>query len=79
MERNTESDSKAMKYWNEVRVKSLSTNSAWLDEVYLDAMTLLDMAKSKGTSDALRYSYTCRAIEALEEVREFLREPKEEK
>ena len=70
---NGDSDSKDMEYWNEMRVKSLSTNSAWLDEVYLDAITLLDMAKTKGTSDSLRYNYTCRAIEALEEIQEFLK------
>ena len=70
---NREQDSKAMEYWNEVRVKSLSTNSEWLDEVYLDAMTLIDLAKSKGTSDKLRLNYTCRAIEALEEIEQFLK------
>ena len=75
---NREQDSKAMVYWNEVRVKSFSTNSEWLDDVYLDAIDLLDLAKTKGTSDSLRYNYTCRAIEALEEIQEFLRKPKEE-
>ena len=75
---NREQDSKAMVYWNEVRVKSFSTNSEWLDDVYLDAIDLLDLAKTKGTSDNLRYNYTCRAIEALEEIQEFLRKPEEE-
>ena len=75
---NREQDSKAMVYWNEVRVKSFSTNSEWLDDVYLDAIDLLDLAKTKGTSDSLRYNYTCRAIEALEEIQEFLRKPEEE-
>lgn len=69
---NREQDSKAMEYWNEVRVKSLSTNSAWLDEVYEDAASLISLAQTKGTSDKLRLNYTCRAIEALEEIEQFL-------
>ena len=70
---NREQDSKAMEYWNEVRVKSLSTNSEWMDEVYDDALTLVDLARTKGISDKLRCNYTNRAIEALEEVVEFLK------
>ena len=70
---NREQDSKAMEYWNEVRVKSLSTNSEWMDEVYDDALTLVDLARTKGISDKLRYNYTKRSIEALEEVLEFLK------
>ena len=70
---NVPSDSKAMEYWNEVRVKSMSTNSAWLDEVYEDASTLISLAQTKGTSDKLRLSYTSRAIEALEEIEQFLK------
>ena len=73
MSYDREQDSKSMEYWNEVRVKSFSTNSEWLDEVYLDAIDLLDLAKTKGTSDRLRYNYTCRAIEALTEVEQFLK------
>ena len=69
---NREQDSKAMEYWNEVRVRSLSTNSAWLDEVYDDAGALISLAQTKGTSDKLRLKYTCRAIEALEEIEQFL-------
>ena len=70
---NREQDSKSMEYWNEVRVKSLSTNSAWLDEVYEDAGTLISLAQTKGTSDKLRLKYTCRAIEALEEIEQFFK------
>ena len=70
---NREQDSKAMEYWNEVRVKSLSTNSEWMNEVYDDALTLVDLARTKGISDKLRCNYTNRAIEALEEVVEFLK------
>ena len=70
---NREQDSKSMEYWNEVRIKSLSTNSEWMDEVYDDALTLIDLAKTKGISDKLRCNYTNRAIEALEEVVEFLK------
>ena len=66
-------ENSSIEYWNELRIKKLSTNEKWLDEVYLDAITLLDMAKTKGTSDSLRYNYTCRAIEALEEIQEFLK------
>ena len=71
---NREQDSKSMVYWNEVRVRSLSTNCEWMNEVYDDAMTLVDMAKTKGTSDKLRLNYTRRAIEALEEIEEFLKD-----
>ena len=74
---NREQDSKAMEYWNEVRVKSLSTNSEWMDEVYDDALTLVDLARTKGISDKLRCNYTNRAIEALEEVVEFLKSKEE--
>ena len=73
MSYDREQDSKSMEYWNEVRVKSFSTNSEWLDEVYLDVIDLLDLAKTKGTSDRLRYNYTCRAIDALEEIEQFLK------
>lgn len=69
---NSEQDSKAMEYWNEVRVKSLSTNSDWLFEVYNDADALISLAQTKGTSDKLRLKYTSRAIEALKEVKQFL-------
>ena len=71
---NVPADSKSMDYWNEVRVKKMSTNSAWLDEVYEDAGTLISLAQTKGTSDKLRLNYTCRAIEALEEIEQFLKE-----
>ena len=74
---NREQDSKAMEYWNEVRVKSMSTNSEWMDEVYDDALTLVDLARTKGISDKLRCNYTNRAIEALEEVVEFLKTKEE--
>lgn len=74
---NEPSDSKAMEYWNEVRVKSMSTNSEWLTEVYDDVITLVELSNTKGISDKLRYNYTNRAIDALEEVVEFLK-PKEE-
>ena len=74
---NREQDSKAMEYWNEVRVRSLSTNSEWMDEVYDDALTLVDLARTKGISDKLRCNYTNRAIEALEEVVEFLKSKEE--
>lgn len=70
---NSEQDSKSMEYWNEVRVKSLSTNSAWLDEVYEDVGALISLAQTKGTSDKLRLNYTCRAIEALKEIEQFLK------
>ena len=74
---NGEQDSKAMEYWNEVRVKHLSTNSEWLDEVYDDVIALVDLSKIKGISDKNRLSYTRRAIKALEEVERFL-QPKGE-
>ena len=74
---NREQDSKAMEYWNEVRVKRLSTDSEWMDEVYDDALTLVDLARTKGISDKLRCNYTNRAIEALEEVVEFLNHKEE--
>ena len=74
---NREQDSKSMEYWNEVRIKRLSTNSEWMDQVYDDALTLVDLARSKGISDKLRCNYTNRAIEALEEVVEFLRSKEE--
>ena len=70
---NVPADSKSMEYWNEVRVRKMSTNSAWLDEVYEDASTLISLAQTKGTSDKLRLSYTSRAIEALEEIEQFLK------
>ena len=70
---NEEQDSKAMEYWNEVRVKHLSTNSEWLTEVYDDVLALVDLSKIKGISDKNRLSYTRRAIEALEEVEQFLK------
>ena len=70
---NVPSDSKAMEYWNEVRVKSMSTNSEWLTEVYDDVITLVELSNTKGISDKLRFNYTNRAIEALEEVAEFLK------
>ena len=70
---NSEQDSKAMKYWNEVRVRNLSTNSEWLFEVYDDADALISLAQNKGTSDKLRLNYTRRAIEALEEIELFLK------
>ena len=74
---NREQDSKSMEYWNEVRVKKMSTNSAWLDEVYEDAGALISLAQTKGTSDKLRLSYTSRAIEALEEIEQFLKSKEE--
>ena len=74
---NSEQDSKAMEYWNEVRVRSLSTNSEWMDEVYDDVLMLVELSKTKGISDKLRCNYTNRAIEALEEVVEFLKSKEE--
>lgn len=78
MSYDREQDSKSMEYWNELRVRSFSTNCEWMNEVYEDAATLISLAQSKGTSDNLRLNYTRRAIEALEEICEFLKEPKEE-
>ena len=77
MGQNSEQDSKSMEYWNEVRVKSLSTNSEWMDEVYDDVLILVDLSKTKGISDKLRCNYTNRAIEALTEVVEFLKSKEE--
>ena len=74
---NEPADSKSMEYWNEVRVKHLSTNSEWLTEVYDDAIALIELANIKGISDKNRLSYTRRAIDALEEVERFL-QPKGE-
>ena len=74
---NEPADSKSMKYWNEVRVKHLSTNSEWLTEVYDDAIALVELANMKGISDKNRLSYTRRAIDALNEVERFL-QPKGE-
>ena len=74
---NEPADNKSMEYWNEVRVKHLSTNSEWLDEVYDDVIALVDLSKIKGISDKNRLSYTRRAIDALEEVERFL-QPKGE-
>ena len=74
---NVPSDSKAMEYWNEVRVKNMSTNSEWLTEVYDDAIALVELANMKGISDKNRLSYTRRAIDALNEVEQFL-QPKGE-
>ena len=74
---NEPSDSKAMEYWNEVRVKSMSTNSDWLTEVCDDVIALVDLTKIKGISDKNRLSYTRRAIDALNEVEQFL-QPKGE-
>ena len=70
---NDSADSKSMDYWNEVRVKHMSTNSEWLDEVYDDVIALVELSKIKGISDKNRLSYTRRAIEALEEVGQFLK------
>ena len=70
---NEPSDSKAMEYWNEVRVKSYSTNSEWLTEVYDDVIALVELANTKGISDTNRLSYTRRAIDALNEVEQFLK------
>ena len=70
---NEPADSKSMDYWNEVRVKSMSTNSEWLTEVYDDVITLVELSNTKGISDKLRFNYTKRSIEALEEVLEFLK------
>ena len=74
---NEPADNKSMEYWNEVRVKHLSTNSEWLTEVYDDAIALVELANMKGISDKNRLSYTRRAIDALEEVEQFL-QPKGE-
>ena len=74
---NEKSDNVSMDYWNTARIKTLSTNSEWMNEVYSDAMTLVELASAKGTSDSLRLNYTNRAIDALEEVREFLKSIKE--
>ena len=74
---NEPADSKSMDYWNEVRVKHLSTNSEWLTEVYDDAIALVELANMKGISDKNRLSYTRRAIDALNEVERFL-QPKGE-
>lgn len=70
---NEKSDNVSMDYWNTARIKTLSTNSKWMDQVYLDATTLIELASEKGTSDSLRRVYTIRAIEALEEVEQFLK------
>ena len=75
---NDQSDNISMEYWSSARVKKLSTNSKWMDQVYLDSTTLIELASEEGTSDSLRLNYTIRAIEALEEICEFLKEPKEE-
>ena len=74
---NEPADNKSMEYWNEVRVKSMSTNSEWLTEVYDDAIALVELANIKGISDKNRLSYTRRAIDALKEVEQFL-QPKGE-
>ena len=74
---NREQDSKAMEYWNEVRVRHMSTNSEWLTEVYDDVITLVELSNFKGISDKNRLSYTRRAIDALKEVEQFL-QPKGE-
>ena len=74
---NEPADNKSMEYWNEVRVKSMSTNSEWLTEVYDDAIALVELANMKGISDKNRLSYTRRAIDALNEVEQFL-QPKGE-
>ena len=74
---NEPADNKSMEYWNEVRVKHLSTNSEWLTEVYDDAIALIELANIKGISDKNRLSYTRRAIDALNEVEQFL-QPKGE-
>ena len=74
---NEPADNKSMDYWNEVRVRHLSTNSEWLTEVYDDAIALVELANIKGISDKNRLSYTRRAIDALEEVERFL-QPKGE-
>ena len=74
---NEPADSKSMEYWNEVRVKHMSTNSEWLTEVYDDVIALVDLSKIKGISDKNRLSYTRRAIDALNEVEQFL-QPKGE-
>ena len=74
---NEPADSKSMEYWNEVRVKNMSTNSEWLTEVYDDAIALVELANMKGISDKNRLSYTRRAIDALNEVEQFL-QPKGE-
>ena len=74
---NEPADSKSMEYWNEVRVKHLSTNSEWLTEVCDDVIALVELSKIKGISDKNRLSYTRRAIDALEEVERFL-QPKGE-
>lgn len=70
---NEPADSKSMEYWNEVRVKHMSTNSEWLTEVYDDVIALVDLSKIKGISDKNRLSYTRRAIDALNEVEQFLK------
>ena len=77
MSYDRDQDSKSMEYWNEVRVKSMSTNSEWLTEVYNDVIALVDLANIKGISDKNRLSYTRRAIDALKEVEQFL-QPKGE-
>lgn len=74
---NEPADSKSMEYWNEVRVKHLSTNSEWLTEVCDDVIALVELSKIKGISDKNRLNYTRRAIDALEEVEQFL-QPKGE-
>ena len=70
---NDSADSKSMDYWNEIRVKHMSTNSEWLTEVCDDVIALVDLSKIKGISDKNRLSYTRRAIEALTEVEQFLK------
>ena len=74
---NEPADNKSMEYWNEVRVKSYSTNSEWMTEVYDDVIALVELANIKGISDKNRLSYTRRAIDALKEVEQFL-QPKGE-
>ena len=70
---NEPADNKSMDYWNEVRVRHLSTNSEWLTEVYDDVIALVELANIKGISDKNRLSYTRRAIDALNEVEQFLK------
>lgn len=66
-------ESSQLDYWNNARIKKMSTDSEWLNEVYDDVGILVDLSKTKGISDTLRLSYTERAIEALQEVKEFLK------
>lgn len=75
---NEGNESKQMQYWNEARVKTMSTNSRWLEEVYEDAILLMEVSKERGVSDLLRLRYTERAIEALTEAAEYLKPKKKE-